>query len=168
MEPFSIFCNEGEFREAIDDSMAAESCIGELAIEHMEDGRTILVSPQATQNVVGLYIPCHHVSDAMELANSGVTVLDGDKIFESLDEKEKENFLRFVDGEVSDNLLVNKIIRNLFLIKDEPETGFYLPVRYFRSANPVLLPNEMRFLKTAHRPNTLITINTATTEINYN
>ncbi len=169
MTAFSLIFDTVELREPTDDAIAEAPSIGEATLQHMDDGRAIIVSPQATQeNIVGFYIKCFDKYEAQELARSGVMVFDGDRIFESLTEKEKALFNVCAEEECHvDNPLIGKIVSKLDFHKSTEYMQLDLPIKYYCPILPALLPNEMQFLKTAAKPNIIITINTNKTKINY-
>jgi len=156
-------------RKANNEAIIADSSIGEAMIHHMEDGRPVFISPQATKgDIDGFYVPCTDDQEARDLACHGVIIFDGDTIFESLTEREKNLFNACIEDECYvDNPVVKKIASALLLQKSSDESVLDLPIRYYCAVTPVLLPNEFEFLKTAKRSNVAITINAVHAQINH-
>ena len=166
---FSILSMTDEHRKANNEAIIEDSSIGEAIIQRMEDGRSVFVSPKATgSDIDGFYIPCTDDQEARDLACHGVIIFDGDAIFESLTEREKNVFNACIEDECYvDNPVVKKIASALLLQKSSDESVLDLPIRYYCAVTPVLLPNEFEFLKTAKRSNVAITINAVHAQINH-
>jgi len=169
MAVFSIYSETTEHREPNERGISEHPSIGEAEIHFMEDGRAFFVSSQATnETLVGLYIECIGKSEAQDLASLGVIVFDGDKIFDSMTDQEKNLFNACVrQGCYVDNPVIEKIASALIFQNSCGDKPLDLPVKYYCPIFPVLLPNEMAFLKTAKSPKLNITINTNRNEINY-
>lgn len=166
---FSFLSMIDQHRKANNEAIVEDSSIGEAIIRHMEDGRSMFISPQATNSDIdGFYIPCVDDQEARDLARHGVIIFDGDAIFESLTEREKNVFNACIEDECYvDNPVVKKIASALLLQKSSDESVLDLPIRYYCAVTPVLLPNEFEFLKTAKRSNVAITINAVHAQINH-
>lgn len=166
---FSIISMTDEHRKANNEAIIEDSSIGEAMIHHMEDGRPVFVSPKATESHIdGFYIPCVDDEEAHDLACQGVIIFDGDKIYDSLTQREKNVFDACIEDECYvDNPVVKKIASALLLQKSSDDSVLDLPIRYYYAAAPVLLPNEFEFLKTAKKSNVAITINAVHAQINY-
>lgn len=169
MSAFTIISTMDKHHKANNEAIVEDPNIGEAKIRYLEDGRAIFVSPQATKgDIDGFYITCCDDQEAQALARHGVIVFDGDKIYEFLTEREKDVFNACIEDECYvDNPVVKKIVSALLLHKSSCESVLDLPIKYHCAVAPVLLPNEFEFLKTANKPNTIITIYTNKTQINH-
>lgn len=168
MTAFSILFETDELRDAINDSISQDTRIGELSIHHTDDGRAILVSPRATENLVGYYIPCHDKEEAEYLADCGVTIFCSKKMFDSLSDKKKNDFLNHLETKYQENTLLDELALQLELRKTDSESKFDFPVSYHCSVQPILLPVEMRLLKTETRSCQKITINVGKISVSNN
>ncbi|WP_303292359.1 hypothetical protein [Marinobacter sp. SS5-14b] len=169
MSAFTIISTMDKHHRANNEAITEDPNIGETTIQYLEDGRAFFVCPQATRDDIdGFYITCCNDEEAQELARQGVIVFDGDKIYESLTQREKDVFNACIEDECYiDNPVVTKIASALLLQKSSGKSVMSLPIRYYCSAAQVLLPNEFEFLKTANKPSTIITIHTNKTQINH-
>lgn len=169
MAVLSIYSETTEHREPNEECISEHPSIGKAEIHYMEDGRAFFVSSQATNDTIaGFYIECIGEREAQDLARLGVIIFDGDKIFDSLTDQEKHLFNVCVRQECYvDNPVIEKIASALIFQNSCGDKPLDLPIKYYCPVFPVLLPNEVAFLKTAKSPKLNITINTNHNEINY-
>jgi hypothetical protein len=164
MFPFSIHTNRHEFKVIINEQLPNTYGIGTFSIHRTADGRPLFVSDSACHKMLGYFHPSHSESEAIELAQAGVVVFDGDEIFDSLSKLDQQLILdSFGDDDAED--IFEAVTSLLIQWQEAPDCISEIPIKFLSPRTPVLQPMEYNLLTTGQRPLVNITINTQTTSV---
>ena len=164
---FTVYTDDKKILGLINEFLLERTILGRFSIHRTHDGGFLYVSEQEDQGTEGFFQPSHTRDDAKALAVAGVPVLDVDGIIASMDERNQENFFKYLDIESADNILVDEIIGRLILNESDPVMSDPLPTLFQSVLRPVLHPAEYHLLQGRQHQAPNVTINTTETVINY-
>ena len=151
----------------INQALLDDRSFGAFSIHEIHNNRHLLVSDNQATGTLVYFTPCYTKEEAIDLAKAGVSVLDVDKIIESMAESDRADFFREVEIGCVDNIFGGVILTRLDSNQNDPLMCDPLPVKFGVLRQTILHPAEYKLLQNGQKPALNITINTKNTIINH-
>ena len=167
MFAITVYTDNEKILLFINQALLEDRSFGAFSIHETHNDRYLFVSDNQAPETVVYFTPCYTKEEAIDLAKAGVSVLDVDKIIESMAESDRADFFREVEIGCVDNIFGGVILTRLDSNQNDPLMCDPLPVKFGVLRQTILHPAEYKLLQNGQKPALNITINTKNTIINH-